>query len=348
LDKWVEETEKQAVVAEREHKWREASDYFLAIAYYYKDKKMLNEAANYFMRAGVAGERCEDWRKLGYIWAQCGSALEAQPTTAVSDVYDSLEASKHYFPTLDFVAWKGFSLEDKIGRAYRNAGYHFEKAGSNQSAYIQYVKAAHAFLKAGKLDEASRSFYLALISFIDRNGEINNEILITLETVNRRMIKESGKKYLKRCQLYYRILAGRLTMKGNFADANKLFIKESEVTRLLFLKERRLLKWLAYTLWRYSCRYGNSFLLWAAWAAFLFAALFPTLFWVMGGLIWQQKTQPPTWFDYLYFSLATVTSGGDSSFVLTKIGKGLAILEIGIGLLMLGALVTLLAKKLIR
>ncbi len=348
MEKWLEDKKKVAIDAEQRHRWAEASELFFMLGHHCKHEKSFDEAADYFMRAAIAGERCEWWRQLGYVWVQCASALETRPTGAVSDMYDPLEGSKHFFPTLDLFAWDRFSHEEKIGRAYRNAGYHLEKAGSNQSAYVQYTKAGYAFQKAGNLDEASRTFYRALVSFVDRNGELDEELLGKLESVNKLLIKEDERKYLKRCQLYYRGLSGRLLTKGNFADANKLFVKESEVTRRLAWKDRRLAHWFGYTLWRYSCWYGNSFAIWSGWALFLFIFLFPILFSFLGALVWQEKGRETNWFDYVYFSTSTVTSGGDNSFVMTSLGKELAFLETVMGLLMLGALVTLLAKKLFR
>lgn len=335
----IDDVEKKALASEREHEWAKASDLFLKVAHHYKDGQAFDQAADYFMRAAVAGERAETWRRLGALWVHCAVSLESRSSGAVSDLYDQMEASSHYFPTLDFHAWSQFTNSQRVGRAYRNAAYHLEKAGSNQSAYVQYTKSGHAFRKGKEFAEASRSYYHALLAFIERNGEIDQEALESLEAVNQALMKEDYKRYLKRIQLYYRSLAGRLMSKGNYVDAYRLFSQEQETTRRLALRERRLGKWLLYSAWKYTSWYGNSFALWGLWAVALFLAAFPILYWGTGTIVWQETARSASWFDYVFFSFATVTTAADPSFYLPVVGKALAALEGLIGLLMLGSLV---------
>ena len=340
--------EQLAEDAEKNHEWARAQEQFIALGYHHKDKKEYEKAADFFMRSAVAGERCERWRQLGLLWVQCASLLQCRPEGAVSDIYDEREESKHYFPTLDYSAWERCTLGEKIGRAFRNAGYHLEKAGSNQSAYFQYIKAARAFRECEKYDDASRSMYYAIGSYIDRNGEIDRKLLGELEEISGLFCRDNERQSLRRSQLYYRGLAGRLVERGNTADANCLFSKEGEVTRKLARKEGKYGKWLIYTLWKYSSNYGNSFAAWGAWAGALFLMAFPALFGMNGAVEWIEKSRGVHFVDYLYLSVTVATLGSDPSFRMSVLGKIIAIAETGVGLLMLGALVTLLAKKILR
>jgi hypothetical protein len=340
--------EDRAVRAEKNHKWDEAGDLFLEAAFRYKDKREFDKAADYFMRAAITRERCEDWRKIGHLWIECATALEKRPQGPVTDLHDPVENTRHFFPTLDRYAWDRFSHHEKVGRAYRNAAYHLEKCGSNQTAYVQYRRAGDAFVEGELLAEASRTYYHALLSFIEQHGEIDQQTFKKLESVNNALIKENKGTYMKRRQLYYRGLSGKLIEKGNTTDAAKLFVKECDVSRSLAKDDKRYIKWMGYTLWKYSSLYGNSFWLWTLWAFTLFVIVFPLLFKSSGILIWQEVNRVPSWFDYVYYSLATVTTEPDPSFSLTLSGKYLVTVETIVGFLMLGSLVVLLTKKIMR
>jgi HAD superfamily hydrolase (TIGR01509 family) len=332
----------------REHRWADASHAFLKVAHLYKDAGAFEKAADFFMQAAVAWERTEDWRGLGYMWVQCASALQNRRAGAVMDVYDRVEASKHYFPTLDAIAWGRFPYFEKLGRAYRNAGYHLEKAGANQSAYLQYRRSGDAFREGEQLDEASRSYYFSLSSFIDRHGESDEEIINALDNINQRLIQGNADKYLKRAQLYYRGLAGKLISKGNFEGADRFFCKEHEMSRKIARTERRYIKWFLYTLWRFSSEYGTSLWRWTLIAISLFMVAFPAIFRFSGSLLWQEPARGPKWLDYVFFSLMTVTTGTDLSFTPSYYAKWIILIESVLGFLMLGSLLTLFAKKALR
>jgi len=337
-----------AIKAEKDHKWEEAGALFLEVAFNYKDKRDFEKAADFFMRAAITRERTEDWRKIGHLWIECATALEKRPQGPVTDLIDPVENTRHFFPTLDRYAWERFSHFEKVGRAYRNAAYHLEKCGANQTAYVQYKKAGDAFVEGELFAEASRTYYHGLLSYIEQHGELDKETFKKLETVNDALIEENKGTYTKRRQLYYRGLSGKLIEKGNSGDAAKLFTQECDVSRSLAKDDKRYIKWLGFTLWKYSSLYGNSFWLWTLWAFMLFVVIFPLLFKGSGVLVWQEVVRPPHWFDYVFYSLATITTAPDPSFYLTLPGKYLVTIETVLGFLMLGSLLVLLAKKIIR
>jgi len=334
--------------AEKDHHWSEASALFLVLAHYHKDQREFQAAADYFMRSATAAERCEDWRRIGTLWVQCASASGNRAGTAVADVFDALEVSKHYFPTLDIYAWSSFSQEEKVGRAYRNAAYHLERAGPNQTAYLQYQLAGDAFGRAQLWDEASRSYYHAMRTFIARHGETDDGILRALERSNRYLVERDEVQFLRRCQLYYRGLASALVAARNYRAADELACKECESSRRLAWVSHRWGKWVRYSLWKYTADYGNSFSRWSFWVVVLFGLLFPWLFARPGVLVWDAATGSPGWLDYLYFSVATLTTAPDATFRLTQMGKAVAIVEGAAGFLMLGSLVTLLSRRLVQ
>lgn len=340
--------EKRAAQAERGHRWLEAGELFLQLAHEQKDNKEFDRAANFFMRAAISFEREEAWRKIGHIWMQCAAAVECRNQGAVTDAYDFLEASKHFFPTLDLHAWERFSTNEKLGRAFRNAAYHLEKAGANQSAFTQYRRAGDAFKAGDLLDEASRSYYLALISYIERHGELDSEILEMFEIVNRRLTLEDETRYIRRIRVYYRRLASALNENGNYPAASQVFCKEADIARRLSLRNRNIAEWIGYTFWKWSSLYGNSILLWSGWAFALFFLLFPAIFSNPSVAIWKDAGRAPILADYVYFSIATVTTAPDVSFDLTAIGKSVSIAEGLLGFFMLGSLLSIVVKRFAR
>jgi hypothetical protein len=344
----VEGVRQEAIAAEKAHEWSKAAELFLRLAHHFKDIDDFDNAARMFMRAATAGERYESWRMLGQLWVQCASSVNHRSSGAVADLTDETDSTKHYFPTLDTHAWERFAFHEQLGRAWRNAAYHLEQSGVNQTAYVQYDLSGRAFYEGRMWDEASRSYYYGLLSFIERHGEIDEQMRIGMENANRALIAENKSKYLRRAQLYYRGLASKLISKGNYGEASALFCLEADITRKSALLERRFGKWLVLSLWKYSSGYGRRPGLWAAWAIILFFVAFPILFRLNGVLMWHETARSPSWFDYSYFSLATVTPAHDSSFSLTLWGKVVSMAETMVGFIMLGFLLTFLGKKISR
>ncbi len=344
----AEELEEMAISAERSHDWKRACELFLALAHYFKDIGEFDNASVMFMRAATAGERDEDWRKLGQLWVQCASSVNHRIHGAVTDMVDDADASRHYFPTLDIYAWERFGFHEQLGRAWRNAAYHLEQSGANQTAYVQYGRSGDAFYDGKMWAEASRSYYHALLSFVERHGEIDQQMQQRLDRSNEILINEDCQTYLRRAQMYERGLAAELLKKGNVSAASVLFCREAEITRKIALIDKRLGKWLVYTLWKYSSGYGNNPGQWALWVAVLFGMLFPFLFSIDGVLKWNEVSRSPTWIDYIYFSVTTVTTGFDSSFAISSVGKIVALVETITGFVMLGFLLTFLNKKVSR
>jgi hypothetical protein len=339
---------KQAAQAEREHRWRDASAIYVQIAHGQVNEREYEGAAEYFMRAAASGERAEDWRRLGIIWLNCANAVESRPLGDVIDVEDEADQSKHYFPTLDHSAWEKFSWKEKLGRAYRNAAYHLEKAGANQSAYDQYRKSGDVFRDGGLFDQATRSYYHALVSFAEHHGEIDLDTLASYRMVAKELISQDRYHFLKRVQIHYRGVAGKLTQKGNGADASELFKLEADISRQIALQDKRIIRWGVLTLWKLTSGYGTSAPLWGFWAVVLFGMFFPIMFSIPGVLIWQELARKPIWVDYVYFSVSTLVAGNDPSFALGVSAKCISLFESGFGLVMVSSFLSLFSKKFVR
>jgi len=102
-------------------------------------------------------------------------------------------------------------------------------------------------------------------------------------------------------------------------------------------------------LWRVTCDYGRSWMRWAFWAA-LIAVLFGLVFtFLTPGSFELRQGREATWFTYFYFSIVTFTTLGFGDVVPTNLwGEILLSLEVVLGYVMLGGLVSILATKLAR
>jgi len=329
---------------EKNGKWEEAQEEYLRLAHSSIDVNEYEKAAKYFMKAAVCGERSEKWRSIGNIWLQCAQALEGS-STQPPGTFNDFDEARHFFPTFNPNLWNKLSDMRRKGRAYRNAGYHFEEAHSNQSAYNQYLKSGEAFEKDEDWDEASRSYYMAIISFIKRHGELDNNQLQLLENANDHLLKLDRHKYLKRLQLYYRMIRAELLAKGNEDQADKVLCKELDISREFSRINRQPLSWLGYMWWKTSSRYGTSFLLWSMWVFLLVFVIFPVLYWTFAPILFAAQVEG---FDVICLSLSTFTVFGEQNVSLTPLGRIVSYTELLTGFIMLGLLISMIARKVLR
>jgi len=104
-------------------------------------------------------------------------------------------------------------------------------------------------------------------------------------------------------------------------------------------------------LWKYTCGYGHSFGLWLTWCVF-FAFYFGLLYWVWEisgyGLLHLERSAR-TFFTPWYFSIVTFTTLGLGD-VTPKclLGEILVTIEVILGYLALGGLISILATKIAR
>ncbi|MCJ7546994.1 MAG: pentapeptide repeat-containing protein [Deltaproteobacteria bacterium] len=115
-----------------------------------------------------------------------------------------------------------------------------------------------------------------------------------------------------------------------------------------FKKKSWFHKWFFYPLWKYTCDCGRSLLLWLIWSLG-FVVIFSIIY--SSHLHWFKQSAELGWFDVLYFSVVTFTTLGFGD-VTPHHGNVAAqswiMIEVAIGYIMLGGLVSILANKLAR
>jgi hypothetical protein len=340
-----ESFEQLAQIAQDQLKWNDAARYHIKAAEHYLSKNDHEKAASHYARAARCREQSEDWREIGELWISASTALaKSKHRDILGQPYEDFDASKHFFMGIDPKIWDNLPLNERIGRAFRYAGYHLEKAGTNQSAYTQYYLAGKAFERINDWDQAGRAFLLATISFIRQYGELNHEHIKCLENACQQGQLQDQMKYLNRTHLYYRRVAAELRTQGNEDDQETMYIKHREVSRTLALKKRKLQEWSALSLWKLTSNYGTDFWRWLIWTGILACGVFPTLYKMLNLL----TPQPYTWFDSLYFSIAAFVTLSYLDFAPVGWGRVIALSETIIGLFMLGSLLTMLINKFTR
>jgi hypothetical protein len=107
--------------------------------------------------------------------------------------------------------------------------------------------------------------------------------------------------------------------------------------------------------WELSSHCGRSFGLWACWSI-LFTSIFAVIYWILGcdeiafdvsRLI--ESGKQPSFIGYVYYSIATITALGSGDIVpLTDKARIFVDLEVIIGYVMLGGLISIFANKFAR
>ncbi len=130
---------------------------------------------------------------------------------------------------------------------------------------------------------------------------------------------------------------------SNFKEASKYYFEERRRQRRIFWREKKVVAALGFWIWEITCGYGEN--LWR-WSLMCLSILFGfTAIYFVFGLI-----DPVTnWFDYFYFSLVTFTNFGYGDVrPCGVIAKILVSVELFLGLLMLGMLLTYVNRRIFR
>jgi hypothetical protein len=146
-----------------------------------------------------------------------------------------------------------------------------------------------------------------------------------------------------------------------------LLDKKESISKLGPWRKRFGIKKILFFLWWLFADYGRSFLRWALWSlgiAFLFGLLYTPCFDILPdwwidlcnkiGPQFEQTSkafsgQPPGFWSSLYFSIVTFTTLGFGDIVAANItARILVTIEVILGYIMLGGLISILANKLAR
>lgn len=212
-------------------------------------------------------------------------------------------------------------------------------SGANlEKAYLRGVNLEGADLRDANLDAANLTeVYLDKKTSFEQT--IFNDCIFSIdESVNKKIaIKVLSKGIVNNIQFIDPVFGRKVR---DEAWLNK-WKKSSKVT-----------KYFLGPLWKISSNYGRSMLLWALWCA-IFVLLFACIYFNIGirefGLSYPDRVDVGSFFTWIYFSVVTfVTLGYGDITPTTLTGMIPTVIEVILGYIMLGGLVSILANKLSR
>ncbi len=251
------------------------------------------------------------------------------------------------------------------------------RGASLERADIRWSNLRRVLLSGARLEHAD----LRWSNLREANIYNANLCYLNLNHANLRYVKLSAYKYLlpilskKRAEKHYRYghYNDRTTFLGvntnniNWANNRELksfIIKQQFIDG--FVKKSKINKLLWAPLWRYTCNYGHSIFRWFATACIvvlLFATIFgagegvtPEMLEKGGGMVEFNNGFLPkvlvnsalTWFTPVYFSIVTFTTLGFGDVVPLNFAAQIFVsLEVLVGYIMLGGLMTIFAEKFI-
>jgi hypothetical protein len=130
---------------------------------------------------------------------------------------------------------------------------------------------------------------------------------------------------------------------GNVTEAGRFYVEEMRRRRRLYLRHGKYISAGAYLIWEFTSEYGESPRRWFSLSVAILL-VFAILYWAFG------LVAPATsWFDYVYFSIVTITTLGYGDIhPVNAMGKLAASAEVLCGVIMFGMLLNLLTRKLTR
>lgn len=333
--------------AESRQRWRLAALFYRSAARQAIEGGDHEAAAELYMTAAVCMEREEEWRDIGLLWLHCAAALQGEADPIGKGRYVDADSAKHLFPVIEPSFWRSLPREERRGRALRNAGYHLEKAGVNQSAYRQYQMAGSVFQDGSLWDEASRSYMLAALSYVGQHGELDPELLTDLERSLDKLEEENPNRYLKRLVHYYRHLRAVLTDHGNSDQANQIYVNECVARMRLHRVQGRYLTAGVLGLWGLTSRYGTSFGRWLLVTSVLALLVFPILFAAAASPL-ETAAVGSRFVGGLFQSLNAIRGNADLARNVPALTTLLTLLETIAGYAMLGSLVAMVVARITR
>jgi hypothetical protein len=134
-----------------------------------------------------------------------------------------------------------------------------------------------------------------------------------------------------------------LTKIGNTREARAYYVKERKTQKARYLLKRELGQASLFLAWEATCGYGESLSRWILTCGIILI-VFTVIY------AWFHLIQPvSSWFDYFYFSAVTLTTLGYGDIHPVGIaGKLVACVEVVIGLLMFGMLLTYVNRRIFQ
>ena len=186
-------------------------------------------------------------------------------------------------------------------------------------------------------------------NYLDQMDEAFKQQLKKYRKDHAKFPKEEIQDFFRLMERSFSSLEIIFRKKDFFEEEKHCYEEKMDYRKYKHWANRHLWNWFEYKFLGSTSRYGNSFVRWGL-TAFLFAI-------VMGGLYFLlDVTAVDTshriidsgahWYDYIYFSITTLTTLGIGDFVpQTILGKVFVSIEVFFGFIMLGIFISLIQKR---
>lgn len=216
-------------------------------------------------------------------------------------------------------------------------GDHTERGICNYYLLASYLKAqlVHETAEAiGYYEEMDNSFMLQLAVYREQTNKFSwSEI-------------QDFFRLMERCYGSLEFLYFKHDFKMRKAKAH---LRKMEFRKDGYFFNREYWSWFEYKVLEITSLYTTSIVRWAT-TTFLFAAVMALIYAGMDQVVDESLrtiAAPAHWYDYIYFSVITMTTVGFGDFVpVFFLAKLAATLEAFLGFLMLGIFISLIQKKL--
>ena len=274
------------------------------------------------------------------LWLKCAQ-LHTNMRLTADEKYIDPDSTAHNFPNFKAEKWNKLSENERAGRAFMYAGYHFEGDGDRQSSYRLYKLSAECFESARCYDEASRSYYLALVSHMKRFGSIDPNLLKRLERNVKVALADRQEDILNRLIIYYRRLAALGRSSGNYDLYLRFRKKQLKAKRRQARKFRSLHKYLWLSLWNIPTGYGQGILSWLITLLLVTGIVFPYIY-----KFFSCFTQDISYTQALFFSIGRLIAYNVlPSIPLTNLGHFVVIIQGLFTLLWLGSFIRIIVNR---
>jgi FMN phosphatase YigB (HAD superfamily) len=299
-----------------------------------------NGQAELFKQKAQIGEKKQNWREIAVYWDKCARLLNPYPDK-VKVLFEDPDATKHNFPQITPSSWGALSTGQKAARAFRYAGYYYDEDGEERrSSYAWYRASALCYAEEQRYDEASRSYYLASISYIQRFGELSSSYLKELEHATSIAVSANPEEYLHAMIIYYRKLGAALRAKGNHKHFIGMRKKRIKSQQMLFKHEKKRFRAAIIKAWELFADYGQSLTRWIILFVAIIFGFFPFLYYFFGGV-------GPTlnYLETIIFTIERSVSYVPKSVTLSTFGDFLSIIQALFSIVWFGAAVAIIVNR---
>lgn len=191
--------------------------------------------------------------------------------------------------------------------------------------------------------------------FIKENKEVN-------ETYNQKLLDEFGENINEKIKysIEFKSYSQNLGLE-NIADI--FYLQEKDFSRQQSREKKNYARFITYSLWKYSCSYGTSLIRWFATSAIIII-IFGALYYQYNFTItssaslnqFLQDIKPSikistvdNWFSSYYYSVVTFATLGYGDITPNDLsGQIFSVIEVLTGYIMLGGLLSVFSKKIVR